>query len=350
MYPFKQGSFAPRNGWYVAAFLHEVGRELLSRWILNEPVVMYRKEDGEAVALDGRCPHRHFPLGKSCLIGDDIQCGYHGIRFGPDGNCTGIPAQTHIPKTYRIKKYPVAEHGLWLFIWPGDPEKADPALLPDLEASGWSNPEFRFEPFYSVEVQGRYQLLNDNLLDLTHLAYLHGTSIGTPENASTPEDREEFPGLLKSRRMMRNIEMPASSRGRFDYEGPVDRLAGMDFWLPGFHAGVDETSIPEDHPTRGGEMLDVKRVFHAVTPGKLHTVNYFFALGGIVSDAEFESTREFLWPVIEEDAMATREIEEMLTTLGDFPDELMLKSDAGAVQGRRMLQAMMDREAAEHAG
>lgn len=347
MYPFKDGSFAPRNGWYVAAFVHEVGRELLSRWILNEPVVMYRTEGGDPVALDGRCPHRHFPLGKSCLIGDEIQCGYHGIRFGPDGQCTKVPSQTHVPKSYRVKKYPVAEHGLWLFIWPGDPEKADPALLPDLEASGWSNPDFRFEPFYAVEVDGRYQLLNDNLLDLTHLAYLHGGSIGTAENASTPEEREEYPGLLKSRRMMRNVPMMPGHRGRYDYDGKIDRLAGMDFWLPGFHAGLDEVSIPEDHPTRGGEKLMVARVFHAVTPAKLDTVNYFFGMGGSLTPEELDRNKEFLWPVIEEDAMATREIEAMLKTLGYFPNELMLKSDAGAVQGRRMLQAMMDREAAE---
>jgi vanillate O-demethylase monooxygenase subunit len=349
MYPFKHGCFAPRNGWYVAAFVEEVKRELLSRWILNEPVVLYRTEAGEAVALDGRCPHRHFPLGKGCLTGDEIQCLYHGIRFGPDGQCTRVPSQDHVPRSYRVKKYPLVEHGLWVFIWPGDPDKADEALLPDLEASGWSNPEFRFQPFYSLEVAGRYQLLNDNLLDLTHLAYLHGTSIGVEENASAPEEREEFEHLLKSRRYMKGVPIMPSHRGQLGYDGPVDRVAGMDFYLPGFHAGLDELRIPEDHATRPGEQLMVARVFHAVTPGKLDTTNYFFAMGGTLTDEAFAHSRESLMPVIEEDAMATREIEEMLTTLGYFPNELMLKSDAGAVQGRRKLQSMMDRERADEA-
>jgi len=345
MYPFKEGSFAPRNGWYVAAFVDEVKRELLSRWILNEPVVMYRTEAGDPVALDGRCPHRHFPLGKSCLKGDTIQCLYHGITFGPDGQCVRVPSQQHTPKSYRVKRYPVAEHGLWLFIWPGDPEKADPALLPDLDACDFTRPDFRFQPFYALEVEGRYQLLNDNLLDLTHLAYLHGTSIGVEGNASATEKREETERVMKSRRFMEAVPIMASQAGQFDYDGPVDRLAGMDFYLPGFHAGIDEMSIPEDHPTRGGEKLTQHRVFHAVTPGKLNTTNYFFAMGGIMSDEEFARTKVFLEPVIEEDAMATREIEAMLTTLGYFPDELMLKSDTGAVQARRKLQAMMDAEA-----
>lgn len=345
MYPFKEGSFAPLNGWYVAAFCEEVRHELLSRWICGEPVVMYRTEAGDPVALDGRCPHRHFPLGKSCLIGDTIQCGYHGITFGPDGQCVRVPSQEHTPKSYRVKKYPVVEHGLWLFIWPGDPDKADPALLPDLDDCDYTRPDFRFRPFYALEVEGRYQLLNDNLLDLTHLAYLHGSSIGVESLAAVAEERQELPNVLKSKRTMPGTPLMAAQQGQFDYTGPVDRIAGMNFYLPGFHAGFDESSIPEEHPTRGGEKLLVHRVFHAVTPGTIGTTNYFFAMGGIMSDEEFDRTKEFLVPVIEEDAMATREIETMLNTLGYNPDELMLKSDAGAVQGRRMLQKMMDAEA-----
>jgi len=252
MYPFKEGCFAPRNGWYVAAFVDEVKRELLSRWILGEPVVMYRTEAGEPVVLDGRCPHRHFPLGKGCLKGDEIECLYHGIAFGADGQCTRVPAQEHVPKSYRVKKYPVAEHGLWLFVWPGDPAKADPALLPDLDASGFNNPDFRFQPFYSLEVEGRYQLLNDNLLDLTHLAYLHGSSIGVEGNASTPEIREEFDHVLKSRRYMKDVPMAPAQKAGHNYDGPVDRIAGMDFYLPGFHAGLDEMRIPDHAPERAG--------------------------------------------------------------------------------------------------
>jgi vanillate O-demethylase monooxygenase subunit len=145
---------------------------------------------------------------------------------------------------------------------------------------------------------------------------------------------------------MKGVPMIAGYKDRFDYDGPVDRLAGMDFYLPGFHAGLDEFSIPENHPTRAGELLSVNRVFHAVTPGKLDTVNYFFAMGGKLTHEDLARNKEFLRPVVEEDAMATREIEEMLTTLVYSPDELMLKSDAGAVQGRRKLQAMMDRERA----
>lgn len=344
MYPFREGSFAPLNGWYVAAFCHEIKRELLSRWILNQPVVMYRTESGEPVALDGRCPHRHFPLGKSCLKGDEIQCGYHGIRFGSDGQCTNIPSQEHTPQRYRVRKYPVVEHGMWLFIWPGDPDKADPGLLPDLELYNWSDPDFDFEPFYALEIRGRYQLLNDNLLDLTHLAYLHEATIGVEQAAAEKEVREEFENYMTSRRFMKGVPIMPVQQGTLGYEGLVDRVSGMDFHLPGFHAGIDEMTIPEDHPERSGERLTAYRPFHAVTPGKRDTAHYFFAVGGVVADGELDQMKEYLKPVINEDVMATEEIEAMLSTLGNAPEELIVKSDAGAVQARRRLQAMMDRE------
>lgn len=344
MYPFTEGSFAPRNGWYVAAFAREAGRQLLSRWILNEPVVIFRREDGVAVALAGRCPHRHFPLGKSCLQGDSIVCGYHGITFAADGRCVHIPSQKTIPPVYRIKQYPLVERGLWLWIWPGDPDLADESLLPNLEETGFHDPRFTFRPFYALEVEGRYQLLNDNLSDLTHLAYLHRTSIGVDENASTPEEREETEHVLRSRRLLKNVPLFALARDRFGYEGPVDRLTGMDFHLPGFHAGLDETWIPQDHPTRGGEAVRISRVYHAVTPGRLHTTNYFFAMGGLVTEPELDFLEEKLKSVIDEDVFATVEIERMLQTIGYTPSELMLKSDTTAVRGRRALQAMMDRE------
>jgi len=350
MYPFKEGHFAVRNGWYVAAFTHEVKRELLSRWILNEPVVLYRKENGEAVALAGRCPHRHFPLGKGCLKGDTIQCGYHGITFGSNGDCVRIPSQQTVPGVYRIKQYPLVERGMWLWIWPGNAQLADESLLPDLQEAGFHEPQFRYRPFYYLDVAGRYQLLNDNLLDLTHLAYLHASSIGVEANASTPEDREETGRVIRSRRVMRNIPQAGFMQGRLDYEGLVDRTAGMDFYLPGFHAGIDYTSIPQDHSTRGGEQLRAARVFHAVTPGLKNTTNYFFGMGGRMTEAELDFLEEYLRSVVAEDAFATAEIENMLTNLGYVPNELMLRSDTTAVLGRRALEAMMEKEESPGAG
>lgn len=348
MYPFREGSFAPRNGWYVAAFRNEIGEDLLSRWILNEPVVLYRKANGEAVAVQGRCPHRHYPLGASKRVGDAIQCGYHGITFDAGGKCTFVPSQPNIPGVYSIKSYPLVERGLWAWIWPGDPDKADEALLPTLEEIGYGQKGFEARPFYYHHVEGRYQLLNDNLLDLTHLGYLHGTSIGTPDDAATPEERDVNDRRISSRRFMNNTPSQPILKERFGIEGQVDRVSGMDFFFPGFHAGIGETRHCADSD-RAGEVIQTSRVWHAVTPAKKFTTNYFFATGS--TDIEgLDYVYEALKPVLDEDMFATVEIEKIVQTMDELPPELMLKSDGTAVLGRRVLQRMMDEEMASQQG
>lgn len=343
MYPFKEGSYAPRNGWYIAAFCNEIGEDLLSRWILNEPVVLYRKADGTAVAVEGRCPHRYYPLGASKRVGDAIQCGYHGITFGSDGKCTFVPSQQSIPGVYSIKSYPLVERGLWAWIWPGDPEKADEALIPTLEEIGFGVDGFYAKPFYFHDVPGRYQLLNDNLLDLTHLSYLHGTSIGTPDDAATPETRDVSSRRISSRRHMKNTPLQPVAKGRLNFDGPIDRLSGMDFYFPGFHSGIADIIVADGH-ARAGEVLNKNRVWHAVTPGKKFTTNYFFAMGSTDRQG-VDDMVEYLKPVLEEDMFATVEIEKIIQTADKLPPELMLKSDGTAVLGRRKLQEMMDAEA-----
>ncbi len=345
MYPFKDGSFAVMDGWYVAAFAEDVGRTPTPRTICGLPVALYRKEDGVAVAVGGRCPHRHYPLGKSCLRGDEIVCGYHGIAFGPDGQCTDIPSQDFVPRAYRIPTYPLVEHGLWLWIWPGDADKADPALLPDLAEIGFTGLGLEPVALFTHEVPCRYQLLNDNLLDLTHLAFLHGSSIGTIDNARVPETLTRDPGVLRSRRLITGGEPSPSVRDAHDYHGLVDSVIGMDFHLPGFHAGIGDHRIAADAPEGAGQPLQIGRVFHAITPATPTSCYYLFAMG-TSRDQDVAAIRAFLAPVIDEDIFASVEIEKMIALAGGNPPELMTRSDRGAVEGRRMLQALMDAEQA----
>jgi vanillate O-demethylase monooxygenase subunit len=343
MYPFNEGSFAVRNGWYVAAFGADLGTSPLARTILGQPVALYRKADGTAVAVGGRCPHRNYPLGKSSVDGDDVVCGYHGIAFGPDGRCTRIPSQDVVPRSYRIPTYPLVEHGMWLFIWPGDPGLADPALLPDLAEIGFLSDDMYAAPLFTNDVACRYQLLNDNLLDLTHLAFLHGTSIGTLDNATVPEEISQEPRVLRSRRYIKGGRATPVVQERRGYDGPVDQVVGMDFHLPGFHAGIGDHFYGAG-TERAGEAIQRSRVFHAVTPSTADSCYYFFGMASLDPDGA-ESSRAFLEPVIAEDIFASEEIEKMIKLVGGKPTELMIHSDRNAVLGRRMLQAMMDAEA-----
>jgi len=344
MYPFTEGSFAPRNGWYVAAHAAEIARAPLARDILGEPVVLYRREDGRAVAVGGRCPHRHYPLGCGSLRGDAIVCGYHGIAFGDDGRCVSIPTQAGVPGAVRIPSYPLVEHGLWLFIWMGDAESADPALLPDLAEIGLGLPNMRGRGFFVDEVKARYQLLNDNLLDLSHVAFLHSSSIGTEEDAQPEEHLTKRDGIVGSRRYTRNSPAPPINAVSGLYSGLIDRVLGLDFYLPGLHAGFADMHYAQDHPDHAGECFKSVWFYHAITPVSAKTTRYFFAVAMDAGDAEFEQMRRITRAINDEDIAAAERIEIMLGKLDGPPRDLLLRADRNAVEGRRMLQAMIDRE------
>ena len=87
------------NAWYVAAWdrMRSAARTCCGRTLLDIPVVLYRREDGAPVALEDRCCHRHAPLSKGKLKGDNVECPYHGLLYDPSGRCIRVPGQTAIP-------------------------------------------------------------------------------------------------------------------------------------------------------------------------------------------------------------------------------------------------------------
>lgn len=348
MYPFAAGQYAPRNAWYVAARSAEISRAPLERFILNAPIVFYRTEAGEAVALAGRCPHRGYPLGRSKVVGDAIVCGYHGLRFEPDGHCSHIPSQALIPPRCRVNAYPVVELWDWVWIWPGDAQFADPATIPDHQALGLTDPAWIKRPPLYWAVDGRYQLLNDNLLDLTHLTVLHADTIGGADVAGTEERHEEGDGWVRSVRWIPEAEVTDWVRRSRGIDVAVDREIMLTFVAPGFHFGHDRYfragSGPSDTP-----LLDI-RIFHAVTPATLTTCHYFAS--SAVDPQTFELSQRHppdpasALKIFTEDVEAIGEIERLLSAAGEF-DELPLRADVHALRGRRMVEQLM---AAEQAG
>jgi vanillate O-demethylase monooxygenase subunit len=346
MYPLSEGMFAPRTQWYIAAWSTEIQRAPMERWILNEPIAFYRKEDGTAVALQGRCPHRHFPLGKSRVVGDTIECGYHGMTFGPDGKCTKIQTQTAIPAVCNIRSFPLVEKWRWLWIWMGDPALADPALIPDHDELQLTNADYAFEGDIYYPVPGRYMLMHDNLLDLSHLGFLHQSTIASGGVCDVPETRTEGPGWMESARMVERTDCPPFFSTFLNYNGQVDRKFGLRFYLPCLHAGYDMffRSKASGHPA-AGQRLGTVRVYHAVTPGTLRSAHYFFALGRdfVQDNAEFgKQMAASIRVTLEEDMSATKEIESMIDALKDgLPKEILVRSDAHCIQGRRAMENLI---------
>ena len=346
MYPLAEGMFAPRNQWYVAAMADEISREPIERWILDEPVAFYRKLDGTAVALDGRCPHRSFPLGKSLVVDDDIQCAYHGIRFGADGQATMIPSQVNVPRVCRVKSYPVAERWKWVWIWPGDPELADESLIPDHTALGLTDPGIRMQLVDYHQVAGRYTLLHDNLMDLTHIQFLHRDSFGAGTKSDQIPDHSEGVDWVASHFEQLGIEVPPLLKPILKHDGAVDRLFGLKFLAPCLHFGADDVFELNADGSRG-KCIGAVRIIHAVTPATKTSCHYWNAVGHSWMHMPPEFDKVFtgkIAPGLEEDVFATEEIEKMIQHKHGHPGELLLRADHVAVRGRRILEKIIRAE------
>ena len=336
--------FAPLNQWYIAAFSHEVTRSPIERWILNEPVALYRLNNGKAVALDGRCPHHYFPLGKSHLVGDNLQCAYHGMTFAPDGVCVDMPTVKKPPAACNIRAYPVEERWQWIWIWPGDPDKADPELIPHDASMRLEDPAFDTAPLWHHEIPARYQLLHDNLLDLSHLEFLHGATIGSQKISATEEQREHGDRTLTSRRIVRNIEIPPQLVARVNnYEGKIDREFSLTFYPPCLYAGYETFRAASGQSGEDGRSFGTAIFFHAITPARRNSLHYFFTRGRDFTTDESTTAAgmKVLESAIKEDVYATVEVERMISLSEDLPREVLLSSDKTLALGRRMLENMI---------
>ena len=172
-----------RNAWYAAALTEELGGDLLARTICKDPVVLFRTADGGPAALADRCCHRGLPLSLGRLLGERVQCGYHGLEFDAAGVCVAVPGQTQIPPGAAVRAYPVVERDLFVWIWMGDPALVDPAAIPDYH---WNSDPDWPAVGGAAEVRCHYMLSIDNLLDLTHLPYIHASTLGAEAITANP--------------------------------------------------------------------------------------------------------------------------------------------------------------------
>jgi phenylpropionate dioxygenase-like ring-hydroxylating dioxygenase large terminal subunit len=346
MYPLADGLFAAQNQWYIAAWSSEVVREPFERMILDEPVALYRKLDGTAVAVEGRCPHRSFPLGKSRVIVDNIQCGYHGLTFRPDGTCAAIPSQNHIPKVCKIRSFPVAERWQWLWIWMGDPALADENLIPDHFAIGLTDPRYKCVGDIYHFVRGRYMLLHDNLFDLTHIGYLHKDSFGEGAEADQVPVHGSGPGWIESRFEQPDIDCPPFFAAMTGVQGRITRHFGLRLHLPCLHVGGDDIYAVAADDTLG-PSLGSFRVYHGVTPATKNSAHYFWATGHDWEHPDPDHAAkiaEGLIPALQEDVSACEYIEDMIVKVGGRPSELLLRADNICVLGRRAFERLIRAE------
>jgi phenylpropionate dioxygenase-like ring-hydroxylating dioxygenase large terminal subunit len=265
-----------KNCWYVAAWDHEVTAAPLARTLLCEPVVLYRTGDGTAVALEDRCCHRALPLSMGKVIGDRLQCGYHGLEFDKGGVCVKVPGQTHIPPGAAVRAYPTVERWKYIWIWMGDPALADEALIPNW---WWfDHPEWDVVKGKYLRLDCNYELITDNLLDLSHLSYVHLQTLGTTDITEFPIKTEREQNMVRMTRWI--IDRPAppmfQKLGRFT--GTVDRWQIVETISPchtQIKAGACDSGTCD--PAQGEPSVGMHiRSLNAPTPETDKSTFYFF--------------------------------------------------------------------------
>ena len=236
-----------RNAWYVAAWGSAIGDALTPVRMLDEEIVLYRMSDGRVAALEDACPHRKLPLSMGRRKGDAVECGYHGLTFDCSGTCLRVPGTEHVPHRARVRAYPSEERYGLVWLWMGDPALADPALIFDVQH--WGDPEWGMNAGDAMEVNCNYLYLTDNLLDPSHVAWVHPTSFGNAACEETPLETTVAESGVTVWRWMTGVE-PAPFYAQFmPFEGLCDRKQHYEVRTPS-HAIIRAIFTPEG---TGGE-------------------------------------------------------------------------------------------------
>jgi len=339
-----------RNAWYVAAWVAELPPgNLLARRLLDEPVVLFRDISGTATALADQCPHRFAPLSMGRLTeGGRVECPYHGLRFDALGQCVFNPhGDGNIPKAAVVRRYPVVERHNLLWIWMGDSARADAAALPDF---GFLDPADYAVGSGHMVVAGHYELETDNILDLSHIEFLHPLFASEAVRRAQVVCEQDGDTVWCKRHMRADAEVPGFIRQVFQVpEGSVDRWldvrwhapANMALWAGGCATGADPATAI------------VSQQAHCFTPETASSTHYFYGIsfprtmGPMADQLAADNVATLKGPFEREDKPMIEAVQQRMAGRELWSlKPVLLPGDAAGVRARRILQARIKAEQA----
>ena len=335
----------PLDRWYVAGFSSELTDKPIARTFLNQKVVLFRTGEGQVAALEDRCCHRSLPLSCGTVEGGGVRCGYHGLLYAPNGQCIEIPGQERIPAKAKVKAYKVIEKNQIIWIWMPKADGGEPTVdAPDYAYH--DSPKYKFGSG-NYHYNAPWQLIHDNLLDLSHLGYVHLKTIGgnaklhmNAEMKVTSEGES-----VHVVRHMPNSTPPPTYKAAWPFGDKCERwqeisfhVSHLEIWTGAVEPGTDAI----DDPNRGGFHM---RGFHGITPETETTCHYFWSM----ASTKHPDKPDNIEAVIQQTAFTFDEdrtvIEAQYQNLIEFGSDATwtdIHVDVGANRARRIIAKLME--------
>lgn len=334
----------PRNMWWVAALSSEVTQKPITRWILETPVVLYRLEDGSTAAMYDRCPHRWAPLSEGHVEGDRIICPYHGMQFDPTGTCVKAPTQEMTPKTAQIPAYATREAGAFVWIWMGD-ETAIDCDPPDV--SYQTDPNWSFmSGYYDVAVN--WVLVRENVLDLTHIPFLHANTFKQNDWVTAPETYMDGETICYEQEFDLAPLSPLFCAGMgLPEDKPIKRKqVGR---MPTLAVSFSDWNVHDPAPEKGRRSDFVMRGCHIVTPAQRGRTHYYWGAAFDVpklSGDVIEKTRNSVIAAFDEDKHLLEKMQAQIASDPRGVDylEVTLGADGAGIKVRQVLNRKLEAE------
>ena len=332
------------NAWYVASLSDSIGSELTALKLLGNNVVVYRTSTGKPVVLEDSCPHRKLPLSMGRLVDDNVECGYHGLCFNAAGKCVNVPTQDRIPPTAIVKSYPAVDKYGLLWVWLGE-EDADESKL--LFIDNFENPAWDITGGDFLDCQCNYLHLADNLLDPSHVAWVHKDSFAAKGTENTPlEMQESADGLIVSR-WIYQCDAPPFYQPLLKFSGKCDRLQHYEIRFPSIainksiYYPAGEGGPDCAHNKDYYEMIS----YNFLTPIDENNTRYFWLQQRNTDPSDEAVTKSIskgAKQAFMEDKAILEAVHQGLDTAKTRPINLAL--DAGALRFRSLLQQRIKAE------
>jgi phenylpropionate dioxygenase-like ring-hydroxylating dioxygenase large terminal subunit len=333
-----------RKCWYQAGWISELSCGApLARTIAEIPLVFIRDEEGRICTLLDRCPHRFAPLSAGRLENGRISCGYHGLTFDGGGRCVHNPHGAAL-SAIRVQAFATEERHQAFWVWLGEQEAADKSRIPELSYIDSTPAAARITGY--LPTRASFELLSDNILDLSHADYLHAGSLGGMMTSARTKNSLQGDDVVVEWESI-NCAPPSAFLGLIPPPNRGDIWIRVRWTAPAVMS-LWTYAAPTGTP-RSDDMTAI--TLHNMTPETRNSTHYFYCVTRPyrVDDLQFSAE---LRAVVEQ-AFAGEDkpmLERQQMRIGDADfwslNPVLMNVDTAGVQARRALQRLIASERA----